>query len=194
MFKPRSKKKSDFSKPNMFFTSSCVDMFLSMFLQWGVLSLSLYIYIYTNVGSPPWTVIRTRWSRVVNTSCENSHCCQDASLHQKTKKWFVKTEYVIYIELCWSVLIHDSALVALSLFLSLSMYICIYISYICIYMHIHIYDIYILFNCCAAIHNQFLNMHRDICNHCPPGMSDSSRSEIGVCSEHGSLSGSSDTD
>ena len=95
-----------------------------------------------------------------------------------------------FADLSLSMILH----LLLSLFLSLSMYICIYISYICIYMHIHIYDIYILFNCCAAIHNQFLNMHRDICNHCPPGMSDSSRSEIGVCSEHGSLSGSSDND
>ena len=106
------------------------------------LSLSLSIYIYTNVGSQPWTVIRTRWSRVVNTSCENSHCCQDASLHQKTKKWFVKTEYVIYIELCWSVLIHDSALVALSLPLSLYVYMHIHIIYMYIYAHTYIWYIH----------------------------------------------------
>ena len=46
----------------------------------------------------------------------------------------------------------------------------------------------------AIINNQFLDMHRDICNQCPPSMSDSSGSEIGVCSEHDSLSGSNDSD
>ena len=42
-------KKNDFLKPNMFFTSSCVDLFLFMFLHLLFslyLSIHIHIYIY----------------------------------------------------------------------------------------------------------------------------------------------------
>ena len=163
----------------MFFTSSCVDMFLSMFLQWGVLSLSLYIYILM------WDHHRGLWSvlgeaGLLTLLAKTRIAAKMQASTKKQKSDLLKPNMLFtssFADLSLSMILH----LLLSLFLSLSMSICIYI-------------IYILFNCCAAIHNQFLNMHRDICNHCPPGMSDSSRSEIGVCSEHGSLSGSSDND